>query len=76
MLADSGPNNECDHSQNWVTVGKAKQNKGESEMGKHPPGQEELETTPVHLSDMEYSYPPEEGSSPPVEGWLYTLLGR
>ena len=43
-------------------------------MGKHPPCQEEPETAPVHLSDMEYSYPPEEGPLPPVEGWLYTLL--
>ena len=34
MLADSEPNDECDHSQNWVMVGKAKQNKGGSEMGK------------------------------------------
>ena len=34
MPAVSEPNKECDHSQNWVTVGKAKQNKGGSEMGK------------------------------------------
>ena len=36
MLADSEPHNECNHSQNWVMVGKAKQNKGGSEMGKYP----------------------------------------
>ena len=41
-------------------------------MGKHPPCQEE----PVHLSDIEYSYPPEEEPSPSVEGWPYTLHGR
>ena len=28
MLADTEPHNECDHSQNWVMVDKAKQNKG------------------------------------------------
>ena len=28
MLADSEPNDECDHSQNWAMVGKAKQNNG------------------------------------------------
>ena len=33
MLADSEPQEECNQSQNWVTVGKAKQNGG-SEMGK------------------------------------------
>ena len=33
MLVDSEPQEECDQSQNWVTVGKAKQNGG-SEMGK------------------------------------------
>ena len=27
MLADNEPGDECDHSQNWVMVGKAKQNK-------------------------------------------------
>ena len=32
MLADSEPKEECDQSQNWVAVGKAKQNGG-SEMG-------------------------------------------
>ena len=29
MLVDSEPYDKCDHSQNWVMVGKAKQNKGE-----------------------------------------------
>ena len=33
MLADSEPHEEGDQSQNWVTVGKAKQKRG-SEMGK------------------------------------------
>ena len=28
MLADSEPHDECDNSQNWVTVGKAKHKKG------------------------------------------------
>ena len=28
-LADSDPPDKCNHSQNWVMVGKAKQNKGE-----------------------------------------------
>ena len=28
MPADSEPDIECDHSQNWVMIGKAKQNKG------------------------------------------------
>ena len=27
-MADSEPDDECDHSWNWVTVGKAKQNMG------------------------------------------------
>ena len=44
-----------------------------SEMGKYPLHQKEQETTPIYLSDMEYSHPPEGGSSPPVEGWLHTL---
>ena len=52
-------------------VDKAKQNRGEV-----PPCQEEQETTPVYLSDMEYSHPPEEGPLPPVEGWLHTLNQR
>ena len=30
-------------------------------------------TMPVYLPDVEYSHPPEEGPSPPVEGWLHTL---
>ena len=30
----------------------------------------------VYLSDAEYSHPPEEGSLPPVEGWLHTLHWR
>ena len=50
-------------------VGKAKQNRG-IEMGKYPPCQEEQETIPVYLSYAEYSHPPEEGPSPPVEGWF------
>ena len=34
-LADSEPEEECYHSLNWVTAGKAKQkHKGGSEMGK------------------------------------------
>ena len=28
---------------------------------------------PVYLPDAEYSQPPEEGPSPPVEGWLHNL---
>ena len=38
-----------------------------------PHVKEEQETTPVYLSDAEYSHPPQEGPSPPVEGWLHTL---
>ena len=34
MLADSEPQEECDQSQNWITVGKAKHKTGGSEMGK------------------------------------------
>ena len=30
----------------------------------------------VCLPDMEYSHPPEEGPSLPVEGWLHTLHPR
>ena len=37
--ADSEPQDECNHSQNWVMAGKAKQ--GGSEMGKYPLCQEE-----------------------------------
>ena len=33
-------------------------------------------TMPVCLSDAEYSHPPEEGPSPPIEGWLHTLHWR
>ena len=33
MLADSEPEEECNQSLNWITVGKSKQNGG-SEMGK------------------------------------------
>ena len=40
MLVDSEPEEECDQTPNWVTVGKAKQNGG-SEMGKQPPYQSE-----------------------------------
>ena len=41
-LADNEPHNECNHSWNWVTVGKAKQNKrGVSEMGNYPLCQEQ-----------------------------------
>ena len=60
MLVDSEPHNECDHSWNWVTVGKAKHNKGGSEMGKYPPMSRGI-TTSVYLSDVECSYPPKEG---------------
>ena len=42
------------------------QTKQGGQMGKHPPCQEEPETTLVHLSDTEYSYPPEEGPSPVI----------
>ena len=40
-LADSEPHDECDHSHDWVMVGKAKHNEGGSEMGKYAPCQEE-----------------------------------
>ena len=70
-LVDSEPHNECDHSQNWVMVGKAKQNKGGNEMGKYPMSRGI--TTSVYLSDAECSHPPKEGPSLPVEGWLHTL---
>ena len=37
MLADSGLEEECYHSLNWVMAGKAKQkHNGGSEMGKYP----------------------------------------
>ena len=36
ILADSEPKEECCHSLNWVTAGKAKPNGGGSEMGKWP----------------------------------------
>ena len=71
MLADSEPHDDCDHSQNWVTVGKAKQNKGGVKQVSNPMSRGM--TMPVYLSDAEYSHPPEEGPLPPVEGWLYTL---
>ena len=34
MLADSESHNKCDHSWNWVMVGKAKHNTGGIETGK------------------------------------------
>ena len=74
MLADSEPNDKCHHSQNWVTVGKAKQNKGGVKWVSTPVSRGM--TMPVFLSDVEYSHPPEEGPSLPVEGWLYTLHWR
>ena len=36
MLVDSEPKEECYHSMNWVMAGKAKPNRGGSEMGKQP----------------------------------------
>ena len=71
MLADSEPRDECDHSWNWVMVGKAKQNKGGSEMGKYPHVKRNDKS--VYLSDAECSHPPKEGPSLPVEGWLHTF---
>ena len=70
MLADSEPQEECDQSWNWVTVGKAKQNGG-SEIGSNPHVRKK--DTVVYLSDAECSYPPKEGPLPPVEGWHHTL---
>ena len=70
ILVDSEPQEEFDQSQNWVMVGKAKQNRG-SEMGSNPCVRKN--DTIVYLSDAECSYPPKEGPSPPVEGWLHTL---
>ena len=66
MLADSEPHDKCNHSQNWVMVGKAKQNKGRVKLVSTPMSRGM--TMPVYLSDMEYSHPPEEAPSSPVEG--------
>ena len=52
-------------------VGKAKQNKEGVKWVSNPMSRGM--TMPVYLSDAEYSHPPKEGPSPPVEGWLYTL---
>ena len=75
MLVDSEPNDECDHSQNWVMVGKAKQNKGGVKQVSNP-HVKGTKTTPVYLSDMEYSHLPLEGPLPLVEGWLHILQWR
>ena len=66
MLADSEPQEECNQSWNWVMVGKAKQNGGGVKWVRK-------NDDVVYLSDVEYSYPPKEGPSLPVEGWLHTL---
>ena len=55
MLADGEPHDECNHSGNLAMVGKAKQNKGGVKQVSTPM------STPVYLSDVEYSHPPEEG---------------
>ena len=70
MLADSETQQECDQSQNWVMVGKAKQNGGVKWLS-NPHVRKNNNV--VYLSGGECSYPPKEGSSPPVEGWLHTL---
>ena len=73
MLVDSEPQDEYDHSLNWVMVGNAKQE--QSEMGKCPPMSGGM-TMPVSLPDAEYFHPPEEGPSLPIGGWLHTLPSK
>ena len=71
MLADSEPPDECDHSWNWVMVGKAKHNKGGVKWVSTPVSKGM--TTSVYLSDKEGSHPLKEGPSLSVEGWLHTF---
>ena len=54
MLVDSEPQEECNQSQNWVTVGKAKQNGGVKWVSN--PHVRENDNV-VYLSDVECSYP-------------------
>ena len=57
MLADSEPKEECYHSLNWVTAGKAnKPSEGGSEMGKQPTYWGE--GPKVYHLDVECSYLP------------------
>ena len=71
MLEDSEPYDDCNYSWNWVMVGKAKQNKRGVKQVSIPLSRGM--TISVYLSDVECSYPPKEGPSPCVEGWLHTL---
>ena len=70
MLADSEPHEECNQSQNCVTVGKATKMGGVKWVSN--PCVRKNDNV-VCLSDVECSYPPKEGPLPPVEGWLHTL---
>ena len=69
MLTDSEPQEECNQSWNWVTVGKTKQNGGVKWVSNPHVRNDNV----VYLSDTEYSYPPKEGPLPPVEGLHHTL---
>ena len=64
MLVDSEPHNECNHSLNWVMVGKAKQ-KGGVKWASTP--NVKRNDNICLLFDTEYSHSPEEGPTPPVE---------
>ena len=66
MLADSEPQDRCDHSPNWVIVGKAKQGGGVKQV--HTPLPWGEGRTGIFLLDAEYSHPQEEGPSLPEEG--------
>ena len=70
MLADSEPQEGCNQSWNWVTVGKAKYNGGVKWVSNPCVGKKD---EVVCLSDVECSYPHKEGPLPPVEGWHITL---
>ena len=72
MPADSEPQDEYDHSLNWVMVGEAKQ--GGSEMGKYPHIRRIVMLSPSLMQN--YSHSPEKGASPPIEGWLHTLHSK
>ena len=70
MLADSEPKEECYHSLNWVTAGKANQMEGGVKQESSPHvGMESQRSTTLMRNAPTYREVP----TPTMEGWLYTL---
>ena len=71
MLADSEPKEECYHSLNWVTAGKANQTDGgvKWESSPHVGMESQRSTTPMRNAPTYLREVP----TPTMEGWLYTL---